>query len=227
MSFELFTNLREIDSLTKMRDHLIIQKCEQEDRLSKLNIRRQETEMEANLLHKNLFVMNTELANVEKSIRILSQQKQGLLDHGGYQEKILHYDGEISTLENRGLELLAKLEEIENNIKELKIFKEGLGKTILDIETEVKDEVERVNGEISQLDFRINSLKQELPVNIQALMQKLFSKKMVHGPFTRVEQGSCFFCRYKISRIEESEIDIQKSVKTCQQCSRIFLPYGI
>jgi predicted nucleic acid-binding Zn-ribbon protein len=52
------------------------------------------------------------------------------------------------------------------------------------------------------------------------------AKNLAHGPFTRIDQGSCFLCRYKISRVEESEIDMQKALKICPQCSRIFLPYG-
>ncbi len=227
MSFDLFFILREIDSLTKRRDHLFSLQSEQEDRLSKLNIKRQDTEMQLILLNQNLIELNSELASLEKSISTSSVQRQRLLDLGGDEKKILRYTEEISALENKGLELLASLEGIELDLKELKIFRDGLGKTITEIEQEVRHEILMLNGEISQLDFRTSSLTKELPEDILNLIQKLFSKKLTHGPFTRVENGSCFFCRYQISRIEESEIDIQKAVKTCRQCSRIFLPYGV
>lgn len=226
MSVEQFSKLKEIDSLTKMKSSFIRQKSEQEDRVSKLNNRRQDSILQTAKLRQDLISTNNELVDLEKKMATLTQQKQRLMDIGGDEKKILQYSEEISSLEEAGLTLLSSIEGIEKEMEELKSFQEGIGKTISEIENEVRDDIEKINTEVTNIDMRINFLMEELPPDFRSTLQKTSAKKLAHGPFTRIEQGSCYFCRFKISRIDESEIDMQKNLKTCPQCSRIFLPYG-
>ncbi len=227
MSFEVFTNLREIDSLTKMKTDLMKKKFNQEDRVSKLNMKRQETEARSIELHEALKNFKIELTGLEKSLAVLAEQRQRIENSGGDEQKIQRYTFDISKLEEIGFEILSGIEESENELSEIQRFQEGLDKTIEEIKAEVDLEITCIDSEIRQLDLRISLLHEVLPENIKSLIDKLLSKNLILGPFTKIDQGSCFFCRFKISRLEESEIDIQKSVKTCQQCSRIFLPYGV
>lgn len=226
MSVEPFLKLKEIDSLTKMRNSHLKQKSEQEDRVSRLNEKRQDCHLRTATLRNDLISTNNDLADVEKKIRTYTEQKQRLIDMGGDDKKIASYTAEINTLEEKGFELISNIETIENELKEIKTFEQGLEKTIHEIQSEVTGEVEKINNELVNINTRIDLLMDELPMDFKNMLVKIIAKNLAHGPFTRVDQGSCYFCRFKISRIDESEIDMQRNLKTCPQCSRIFLPYG-
>lgn len=226
MSVDSFFKLKEIDSLSRMRINQLRAKNEQEDRLSKLNIRRQEEVLQTAKLKQDLVSKHDQLADLEKKLKLNTDQRQHLIDLGGDEKKIQNYASEIQKLEEAGLLMLEECEQYENEIKGKNTFILGLDKTIQEIQTEIEAEVEKSNQEVSTLDMRIKLLLEELPDDFRSLLQRVSAKNLAYGPFTRVEAGSCYFCRYKLSRIEESEIDMQKNLKTCVQCGRIFLPYG-
>src|SRR3989344_8326273 len=87
VSVDWFLKLKEIDSLTKMRINYLKSKSEQEDRVSKLNERRQETLMQTAKLKQDEFALNHELAELEKKLKTASEQKQRLMDMGGDEKK--------------------------------------------------------------------------------------------------------------------------------------------
>jgi predicted nucleic acid-binding Zn-ribbon protein len=226
VSVDWFFKLKEIDSLTKMRINHLKNKSEQEDRVSKLNNRRQDTLMQTAKLRQDVIALNHELAEVEKKLKNASEQKQRLMDIGGDEIKISNYQNEINQYEEQGLEFLTQIENMEAEVSDHKTFLAGLEKSIQEIESEVQPELEKINSEVINIDFRLKLLMEELPLDFRTILLKTTAKNLAHGPFTRIDQGSCYFCRYKISRLDESEIDMQKNLKTCPQCSRIFLPYG-
>lgn len=226
MSVEQFFKLKEIDSLTKMKTSFLARMKEQDDRVSALNDRRQEKVLQTAKLRQNLISTTNELAEVEAKIKSHSEQKQRIFDVGGDEKKIAQFASEIEQLESRSLELLKEMEQTENDISDAKTFLTGIEKTISEIEAEVSVEIQNIQNELSNIEMRINFLMEELPSDFKSLLLKITAKNLAHGPFTRIENGSCYFCRFKISRIDESEIDMQKNLKTCPQCSRIFLPYG-
>lgn len=227
VSVEDFSKLREIDSLSKMRNKHLSNKSEQEDRVSSLNKKRHDHDVQTAKLKQNLISGLDLLAESEKKLKSLSEQKQRLIDYGGDEKKIRDFSHQISSLEDAAFTQLQNIEQIENDLKDAKTFSEGIEKTILEISHEVNQEVIKFETEIKNLDLRINLLMEEIPADFKSILTKTTAKKLAHGPFTRVDQGSCFFCRFKISRIDESEIDMQRNLKTCPQCSRIFLPYGV
>ena len=225
MSAESFFKLKELDSLNKMKLSLLKSKSEQEDRVSKLLERKNEALLQTTKLKQELISTTNELADVEKMLKNASEQKQRLIDIGGDDKKILNFSLDIEKFEEKGLEFLSRLEEIENEIADQKQFQIGLEKTINEIQSEVKPEVEKCDQEIKNIDLRVELLTAELPADFKNLYDRVLAKKLAHGPFTRTDQGSCYFCKFKISKVDESEIDAQRSLKTCPQCGRIFLPY--
>ena len=226
MHLEMFLKLKEIDSLNKMRiSHLKLIE-EQQERISKLNDRLQEGNVQTLILKQELIQTNDKLAETERRLKLASTQRQHLMDLGGDELKIQQFQREIEQFENDGLELLEQVESIETQIGDNKTFLSGVEKTISEISLEAQPEIEKSQQELKNIDLRISLLEEELPPDFRSILIKITNKKLAHGPFTRIEQGSCYFCRYKISRMEESEIDMQKSLKTCPQCQRIFLPYG-
>jgi predicted nucleic acid-binding Zn-ribbon protein len=226
VSVESFTKLKEIESLNRIRGQHLKARLDQEERLHKLLTRREDSQGKANTLKEELIKAQDRMAEIEQKIKLFSKQKQNLQDLGGSDEKIHSYTSQIEILENQGLQELSQIEDIEKHLSENKLFLAGLENTIKDIESEVNTERDKLNHEISNVDLRIKLLQDELPSDFKALLMKISSKNLAHGPFTRIDQGSCYFCRFKISRLEESEIDMLKNLKTCPQCSRIFLPYG-
>ncbi len=227
MSNQSFSILKEIDSLIKMRIHQLKAKGEQEGRLTNLNERRQTTILQTNALKEKLVQNHQKMGDVDSKMKVASEQRDRIRGRGGDEDKVRKYSLELDHLEEEGLLLLSEAEEVENQIKDLKTFLIGVEQTIQEIQGEVIVEINKFNKEIDNIDLRLKLLQDELPQDFQSLYQRISSKNPAHGPFTRIDNGSCYFCRFKISRIEESEIDIHKNLKTCPQCSRIFLPYGL
>lgn len=226
MSIENFTKLKEIDSLTKFKNSQVKIKQEEEKRLSKLCERKADAENNISALKQEIISKNSELADLEKKLKNASEQKQRLMDIGGDEKKIQEFARQITELEEKGFTLLEQQEKVEQDLVDAKTFLSGLDKTIAEIKKEIDEATGGIDQEIRNADLRINLLMDELPQDFKTLLQKVSAKNLAHGPFTRVEQGSCYFCRFKISRLDESEIDMQKGLKTCPQCGRIFLPYG-
>ncbi len=226
MTVKPFLILKEIDSLSKMRITQLSAKTDQEERLIKLNDKRQGIEFEISSSKKQIIVNRGQLDATEQKLKVAVEQKQRLIDMGGDEGKIAIFERDINFLEDQGLEYLSLIDEAEQKITELKTFLSGLERTLDEISQEVREETSKMGEEIKNIDLRLELLMEELPSEFKTLLIKTTAKKLAHGPFTRIDQGSCFFCRFKISRIEESEIDMQKNLKTCPQCSRIFLPYG-
>jgi predicted nucleic acid-binding Zn-ribbon protein len=226
VSLEWFHKLKEIDSLGKMRINHLQKMRDQQERVSKLFARRDDNLMQTTTLNHELNMLQQNLFETEKKLTLASVQKENLRSLGESGEKIHRFENEIEKLENNGLDILTEIESKQNEIHDLKKFLEGLLKTMAEIEGEVNQEKETLEKEVFQYDERLKFLEEELPDNFQSLYQRVLKKNLALGPFTRTDQGSCFFCRYKISKQDEIEIDMHKDLKQCHQCGRIFLPYG-
>lgn len=226
MSVDSFLKLKEIDSLSKMRIKYLSQIKEQDDRLSKLYEKRQASQDLTSSLKHDLVQREMELVEVEKNIKRAATQKQNLLDIGGDEKKIQAFQAEVDDWELKGFEIFEAIEKHQTDLTDSQTFSQGIEKTITEIEAEATSIKEAASKEIANLDLRIDLLNQELPEDFLNILKRTYAKNLAQGPFTRIEQGSCYFCRARISRTEESEIDMQKGLKVCNQCSRIFLPYG-
>lgn len=226
MSLEWFSRLKEYDSLTKARlGHLNAIK-EQDMRMSALEKRREESMAQLSNLKSDYVRHQQELLELENKMKILSQQKDRWIDQGGEETKRKSMEDEIAKLDDHGFELLQLLDTNETDRKDAQIFIDGIGKTILEIHEESKAEISKNEEAIKHLDLRLEGITEMLPQEFKDLLMRTLKKNLAHGPFTRIENGNCIFCRYKISRVDESEIDMQKKLKVCPQCSRIFIPYG-
>jgi predicted nucleic acid-binding Zn-ribbon protein len=226
VSAELFLKLKELDSLSKMRIKHLSALSEQEDRLSKLTARQNEAYLQTEKLRQDNQTKRHELFEIEKKIKSMQEQKQRLIDIGESGSKVDSYLAQIDEAEEKGLLLLELLEANEGEIKDQQQFLAGLTKTITEISGEAQEIKAQEQRELENVELRMRLLEEELPPDFRALYHKTVSKKLAQGPFTRIEAGSCFFCRYKLSKMDESEIDAQQKLKVCHQCYRIFLPYG-
>ena len=226
MDLEWFSRLKEYDSLTKARlGHLNTIK-DQEHRMISLENRRDERMSQLSNQKSEYVRFQQELLEIENKMKILNQQKERLINQGVDEAKLNNLIDEIQKHEDQGFELLQHLETNELERNDSQTFIEGIGKTISEIREEAKAEISKNEEAIKQLDLRLEGITEILPQEFKDLLMRTLKKNLAHGPFTRIDNGSCLFCRYKISRVDESEIDMQKKLKVCPQCSRIFIPYG-
>jgi predicted nucleic acid-binding Zn-ribbon protein len=221
-----FFKLKEYDSLRNMRQKVLQMISEEEGRISSLNIKLQDQLNESIKLSSHKSHLQEQFHLTEKKLENDEQQASRLRDIGGDENKIKLFELQARTHEDLMLQMLDEIETLDLKIKEIKNFTNGLKKTIEDIKSEVEQNIDLHKKEIERIEIRMKLLEEELPENFRAILQRTLKKNLALGPFTRIEQGSCYFCRYKISRLEESEIDQLKMLKVCPQCSRIFLPYG-
>lgn len=207
----------------KMRINHLKTVAEQDNRVQKLNHRLEENHLQTAKLKQELFSLEQNLFELEKKLQLFQKQRQNLMDIGESGDK---YTAQIDEAEAKGLELLDGIDTHEKELQELRNFEVGLQKTISEISSEVAEQKTLEIKAIDNIIFRISALEEELPSQFKSVFKMVQSKNLAHGPFTRNDNGFCYFCRYKISRIDESEIDLQQQLKQCPQCSRIFLPYG-
>lgn len=226
VSLEWFSRLKEYDSLSRARQGHLSAIKEQEERLASLEKRKSDSLSQLNNLKSDYVRFQQELSDIEEKMKVLGQQRQRWIDQGGDEKKRLSMDEEIAALESKGMDLLQVLDDNETERKDSQTFIEGIKMTIEEIQSEAIVEMDKHKHEISQLDIRQSSLMEMLPAEFKDLLMRVLKKNLVHGPFTRIENGNCIFCRFKISKVDESEIDMQQKLKTCPQCGRIFIPYG-
>ena len=226
MSLEWFSRLKEYDSLSKTRLGLLNSIKEQEKRIEVLSKRKTDTLAQLSGLKSDYIRLQQSLHEIEQKMKVQAEQRSRWIDAGGDENKRKMMEAELIKLEEEGFSLLQKLDENEIERKEIQTFLLGLENTTQEISLESKNEMQIVENEIKQINLRLEGLVEILPAEFKDLLLKLLKKNLAHGPFTRMEAGSCFFCRYKISRVVESEIDMHKLLRQCPQCSRIFIPYG-
>jgi DNA repair ATPase RecN len=207
----------------KMRIKHLSSIHEQEIRITKLTSQLLDSQKQAESIKQEIFTLQHTLYELEQNLTLFQKQRQNLINIGQDSRK---YDASIDEAETKGLELLETIEKLESSAQEIKVFQSGLSKTITEIDQEAQDIKTQENHEINNIDLRLTLLKEELPTHFRIVLQNVQAKNLAHGPFTRIDAGQCYFCRYKLSRLDESEIDLQQQLKQCQQCNRIFLPYG-
>lgn len=199
---------------------------EQENRLSTLNDKRQTNVLQTEKLQHDAHFLQQELFEIDKKMAESETQKQRVIDTGGNSEKIAAFDLKIQELESLYFEKLTNQEQLDQDKADLKLFLSGLMKTILEIKIEVDEEILKEKTSVEQLDLRLRLLLEELPPEYKNILDKTITRKLALGNFTRIDKAACYFCKSNLSRMEESEIDIQQLLKTCKMCHRIFLPYG-
>ena len=226
MNDEWFSKLKEFDSLTNMKSRHLAEVDEQKKRLNVLNLKRQEREEGMTKALKTIHELQQNYHDTEKRLITCEQQSSRLRDSGASEEKLENYIKEAEKIEGEMFVQLEKIEALEIEIEESKTFLIGLNKTFEEIGHEAQNEIGIHQNEVVQIEKRLELILNTLPLDFKNALEKTLKKKLAIGPFTRTDQSHCYFCRYKISRTEESEIDVQKILKFCPQCSRIFLPYG-
>jgi len=199
---------------------------EEEARLTKLQEHKSLRLTQINELQHQYSEFSRIYHEKEKDLNMNESQAKNLQEMGGDENKIKVFLQKAGVLENELMELIESQENIQTEIKDHKTFLSGLEKTMAEISSEVSANIGQQTSELAQYKMRMELLFEELPENFRNAIKRVLAKNLAHGPFTKNENGSCYFCRFKISKLDESEIDVQRILKHCPQCSRIFIPYS-
>lgn len=221
-----FSKLKEYDSLSKREQQLLREISDENARTQKIK-----SLIEKHLEHRheiknNIAQLNTSILDCESQLKTLGEQKDRLMNQGATEEKLKDYQDKIDHFENEAFEFLEKIDQLENELTETLQFETGARKTLSEIEAEVSIVVTSKETEAKNLHSHLEDILNNLPPSLSSSLNKLIAKNLTHGPFTKISDGGCMLCRFKISKTDEAEIDVHKLLKFCPQCSRIFLPYG-
>ncbi|HLT23282.1 MAG TPA: hypothetical protein VKZ84_07555 [Bacteriovoracaceae bacterium] len=222
-----FSSIKEYDSLSKKQQQLLREIAEEKERSNKIKLLIEKHLARRSEIKSSISEKNTNILDKESQVKVLREQKTRLMNQGSSEEKLNDYESKISTLEEESFAMLEEIEELERELQETLQFEEGARKTLSEIEKEVEQLVGSKETELRNITSHLEGILNQLPERVRNLLIKLSEKKMVHGPFTKIEAGSCMMCRFKISKTDEADIDVHRLLKQCPQCSRIFLPYGV
>ena len=202
-----FFRLKEYDSLGR---EAMVAKSAMEEELARLKRRETELAERRQLLatrEAEVRAMNHKMAELD---RLLTQRLA---------------PEAISKLEEEGLGILVRQQELEILIEEDRTFLAGFCATIEDIRRDIDSKISEHRLKEKVALNRQKALIPELPEGWLASYQKIAAKNPAHGVFSRIQSQQCQFCRFAVSKSVESEVDTQYLLKSCSSCGRLFLPY--
>lgn len=202
-----YLRLRELDGLLKQASEEARRVEDELNRLKKLDVIKAEREGQLKTAREALRESQHQLAEVDRKLG----------QHLGAEAK--------ERLEQQGLDLLIREQELDQVIDEHQTFLGGFAQTLKEIQAEVSAAVAEARTRQESSLLRARLLEEALPEDWRRAYQKALARKPAHGPFSRIENGHCLFCRGAISRIFESEVEAQLLLKACPSCGRLFLPH--
>ena len=234
MSTESFKILKEINSLSMRVNELNDLIANENKRVTFIERNRASRESERDEFLKEKDEQQKVLVKTENDIATnsskIAKDKENLstlMDAGAIQsleKQINDSEQKLDALEEEGLLVLEKIEELEKEIDEASDFLQGSLESLSEIKIEVTNACKAYQEEIDQLSSRVELLKVELPPLFQSKLELTLSKNIPISNFTRIKDESCEFCRYGLSKMDTKSIEDQLNLKICQSCSRIFLP---
>ncbi len=209
MNLDDFRCLREIFSLLRSIDSLHQQIKTEESRLTSIANKKNRALDEKIELTQKLHFHQSALDTIELRLKQrLSADVQ-------------------NQLEIEGFEHLEQIQHLHHELTDKESFLKGILNTTVEIQNEIEETNIPKKAEINSNLLRIEQLKNQLPSEAIVKLDELLTKNLPLGPFTSNQGGKCQFCLRSLSKIEESEIDVKLLLKTCQSCTRIFLPYAV
>lgn len=227
-------SLQEIQSLTKnIKDlhellekqnqrkiHILQQIDETKSELLKSKKELPQIKKQANKLEINSSEIENKLENLEKNIKLVTSEKelQALTN-----EKENFQKSREETLE-KAIEELENIENLEKNIEEFQQKVEGLQKSQQEISNDIEIEKEKIQTDISYKKDRIQVLMEDLPLNLQEILQYLISKKNL-WPFLASPKGmNCSMCGIRLENQVLQDLNHGNLQNTCFNCERLLIP---
>jgi predicted nucleic acid-binding Zn-ribbon protein len=234
MSMESFKILKEINSLSIRRNELLDLTAGEQKRIVFIENNRAQREETLLSLESQLKQYKTDLTQVENQINLLSLKIEkdkknltSLIDESSIESLSKQIDEMRNKLDNneeQGLELLEKIEGTVQEIKDCHDFLEGSLESLNEIKEEVDESVSQYQKEVDSINKRDKLLMEELPPNFKSKIELILKKNIQLSSFSRIKGECCEFCRFKLSKVDIIAIEDKLTLKSCQGCSRIFIP---
>lgn len=234
MNKEDFRILKEVCGLHQKADELSKAVDVEQSRISKIETLRIEANKDLADATQSLVENSKNLLNVENKTEDLNKkilQGEQALNNAtsekqlsSSQMQLNSFKSELDNFENEAFNLLEISEELQERIDEKNNFLNGSEKTLKDISIEVQQNIDPMMSEIEVIRKRIDNLGSQLPEQTKTRLYKLIDKKLMHGPLTKIQDGSCFICRYEVNSINRDKIDKNLALLSCSSCSRLFIP---
>jgi predicted nucleic acid-binding Zn-ribbon protein len=237
MQIEQFRILREINSLhielNKNKDLI----TEQNNRVTSLEKRIQDSSQNEKELELNLKKLRREVQQLENNIQevqVQLDQSESHINEVTSQEQevalknqIKNFKADLANMEDDCLEKIQEQEEVESDLSDEKEFQIGAEGSLKEISNEVNEKVEELENDNKNLKSRIKLLIEDLLTNSQAKIKKLLNKNLPNGNLAYIKNMSCEACGLGMSHVDEQDVEERHQIKSCSGCGRIFLPRSI
>lgn len=234
MSSEHFKIAKEINSLVLNKHTLQDEIASEEKRITFIQSNRASRQQELDKLIEDVTSAKTSMQLVENDIAtnqlILDKDRIHMSSVTSNEQlksletSIKHVEENLEDLENKGLELLEEIELNEAEIADCESFLKGSSETLEEITEEVNQFKNSHQKQIDVLEIRIQNLTSELPTLFRDKIIRTLEKNINISSFTRIQNGSCEFCKYTLSALDISNIEDKLLLKSCQSCDRLFIP---
>lgn len=232
MQFNLFSILKEINSLEHSLFKLYSVDKEEEKRIKRLNEHKELKKDELKELLETKVKLNNELTEIDQKteditneLKNISKQENEVLSETiqkRLQDKKQNLESELNLIQDQGLTYIEELEDKEETIKELQGFLNGIDSTIEEIKKEVY-QLEYLNLEkASIVRNRIDECLNELPKNEKESYLKLKSKAPSLSTLSIVNNAKCSHCYFEIHTSKLNELKKEKLI-SCSACNRILI----
>lgn len=231
--FSKFKEIATIDQKINMLQNTIIS---EEDRIKSLNTLRQNKQEHLDHTNEALKVTKKLLSDEEKELFNLDKQLQKSKENlktASTQQQLNAAEKEIETLEPRKneheiviLDLMEKIEYLEDEIDMTKNFLAGSNDTLKEISNEVMEIVSEKRKEISISEEEINLILKSIPSIERELFEMTNKRYRFNTPLVRINNNSCPKCGSSIDRMTLTNVDKAISLEVCPGCNRILLPYS-
>ena len=122
------------------------------------------------------------------------------------------------------LELMEKIESLEDGIKVADEFLTGSETTLSNIRKEVAAIVSVEQKEITSSEEEAARIFVELNPSDRELLQLTLKRYRFNTPMLKIVDGSCRKCGSVIDRLTASQVEKAVSIEMCSGCNRILLP---
>lgn len=234
MNKETFNILREIESLTHKKiaaNKLISNELARIDKIKKARtLRTSEMEQDQEslkILRSDLTSIENEISKHDKEINNLKANLNRIVSNDEltqFNKQIEYHSEQLEQKELIGLELLEKIEVLDEKIKTSKTYLKGSLESIDEIWEDIKTNNAQTYKELEstqeRLDFLYPNISEKLSLHIQELLQKYPN----NSPLTQLSGGCCLICRYTVPKVFQDEVEVKMKIKSCPSCRRIFIP---
>ena len=231
---EQFKILKEISSLLDKKQQLLQNLESEKQRVHKVQNLRSSRELELIKFQDSLKEYSANEQEVENQLAHLQAQLDQAKSHinqvqtqqqvDALTNEIEGLERKINQLEEDGMLILEKIDEIESSIQDSRTFLSGSLETLQEVTQEVQEKSNELNQQINILDQRLDALMQQLNPIFASKLSATLKKNIPISIFTRISGDCCDFCKLALSKVDSEGIEKKMSLTTCNGCHRIFIP---